>query len=70
MAKPGIKEIEETKYALKATGILKIDDDKLFLDVSEGSDGTDMKDLIEILQKVNNEMVSFNVVKKETEELE
>ena len=70
MGKPGIKEIEETKYALKATGILKIDDDKLFLDVSEGSDGTDMKDLIEILQKVNNEMVSFNVVKKETEELE
>lgn len=70
MGKPGIKEIEETKYALKATGVLKIDDDKLFLDVSEGSDGTDMKDLIEILQKVNNEMVSFNVVKKETEELE
>lgn len=70
MGKPGIKEIEETKYALKATGVLKIDDDKLFLDVSEGSDGTDMKDLIEILQKVNNELVTFNVVKKETEELE
>lgn len=70
MAKPGIKETEKTEYALKATGKLEIKDNKLLLDVSEYSDGSEVEDLIEKLKKVNGEMISFSVVKKMVEELE
>lgn len=70
MAKPGIKVIEENKYKVNVTGVLKYVDGKIMFDISEESDGSDIIDVKEYFERMNNELVSFSLTKREVVEEE
>ena len=68
MAKPGLKITKENTYKLNATGSIFIDDEKVMMDISEDTDGSDVIELLPFIKEMNEQIITLTI--KKVEELE